>query len=130
MTEIEETVKYCPVELSLELITKKWVIQIVRDMLFGKKHFNEFKENKPELTNKSLSRCLKEMEENNIIVKKVDENNLKNTEYYLTDKGESLNKIVYELAMYTVNTDKYNQYFDDESKEKIRNLFEEKLGIN
>lgn len=130
MTEIEETVKYCPVELSLELITKKWVIQIVRDMLFGKKHFNEFKENKPELTNKSLSRCLKEMEENNIIIKKVDENNPKNTEYYLTDKGESLNKIVYELAMYTVNTDKFNQYFDEDSKEKIRNLFEEKLGIN
>ncbi len=130
MTEIEETVKYCPVELSLELITKKWVIQIVRDMLFGKKHFNEFKENKPELTNKSLSRCLKEMEENNIIIKKVDENNPKNTEYDLTDKGESLNKIVYELAMYTVNTDKYNQYFDEDSKEKIRNLFEEKLGIN
>ena len=51
MTDIENTVKYCPVELSLDLITKKWVVQLIRDMLFGKSHFNEFKEDK-NITNK------------------------------------------------------------------------------
>lgn len=66
MTNIEKTVKYCPVEMSLDLITKKWVIQLVRDMLFGKTHFNEFKENK-DITNKVLSRCLKQMEEDRLI---------------------------------------------------------------
>ena len=33
-------------ELALELISKKWVILILRDMFFGKKRFNEFKEGK------------------------------------------------------------------------------------
>lgn len=125
MTNIEKTVKYCPVEMSLDLITKKWVIQLVRDMLFGKTHFNEFKENK-NITNKVLSRCLKQMEEDRLITKTVDG---KNTEYHLTDKGRALNKVVYELAMYTVNTDEYNQYYSEESKEKIRDLFKEKLGL-
>lgn len=125
MTNIEKTIKYCPIELSLDLITKKWVIQLVRDMLFGKTHFNEFKENK-DITNKVLSRCLKQMEEDGLVTKTVDGNN---TEYHLTSKGKSLNKVVYELAMYTVNTDEYNQYYSEESKEKIRDLFKEKLDL-
>ena len=29
----------CPVDRTLNLINKKWSIQIIRDMFFGKKHF-------------------------------------------------------------------------------------------
>ena len=98
-------------------------------MMFGKKHFNEFKENKPKLTNKVLSRCLKQMECNNLIIKNIDQENPKNIEYELTKKGKSLNKIIYELAMYTVNTDEYNQYYSEETKKNIKKLFKEKLDI-
>lgn len=129
MVNYEKTIKHCPVELSLELITKKWIVQLVRDMIFGKKHFNEFKENKPQLTNKVLSRCLKSMEEDGLINKIVDSEDEKKTEYQLTEKGYALNKIIYELAMYTVNTDKYNNYYDDETKNNLKTMFKEKLNI-
>lgn len=129
MVNYEKTIKHCPVELSLELITKKWVVQLVRDMIFGKKHFNEFKEYKPQLTNKVLSRCLKSMEEDGLINKIVDSEDEKKTEYQLTEKGYALNKIIYELAMYTVNTDKYNNYYDDETKNNLKTMFKEKLNI-
>lgn len=125
MTDIENTVKYCPVELSLDLITKKWVVQLIRDMLFGKIHFNEFKEDK-DITNKVLSRCLKQMEENGLLTKTVNDNS---TEYNLTKKGKALNKVVYELGMFTVDTDENNKYYSEESKEEIRKLFKEKLDI-
>lgn len=125
MTDIENTVKYCPVELSLDLITKKWVVQLIRDMLFGKSHFNEFKEDK-NITNKVLSRCLKQMEENGLLTKTVNDNS---TEYNLTKKGKALNKVVYELGMFTVDTDENNKYYSEESKEEIRKLFKEKLDI-
>lgn len=125
MTDIENTVKYCPVELSLDLITKKWVVQLIRDMLFGKSHFNEFKEDK-DITNKVLSRCLKQMEENGLLTKTVNDNS---TEYNLTKKGKALNKVVYELGMFTVDTDENNKYYSEESKEEIRKLFKEKLDI-
>lgn len=128
MTNIEETVKFCPVELSLNIITKKWVIQIVRDMFFGKSHFNEFKEDKPELTNKVLSRCLKEMQENNIIEKTIDPDD-SSIVYKLIDKGLALNNIIYDLAMYTVDTDVYNNYYDDETKDEIKKMFKDKLNI-
>ena len=79
----------CPMELAMELISRKWVIQILRDMFFGKKRFNEFKEGKPNLSNKVLSNCLKEMEENGLISRNSDKNN-QSIEYTLTDKGSTI----------------------------------------
>ena len=59
----------CPaysVETTLKVITKRWSLQIMYDLFNGKKRFKEFKEDKPELLNKSLSRCLQELEENDL----------------------------------------------------------------
>ncbi|MBR0058430.1 MAG: helix-turn-helix transcriptional regulator [Methanobrevibacter sp.] len=112
----------CPMELALELISKKWVILILRDMFFGKKRFNEFKEGKPNLSNKVLSNCLKEMEENDLISRYSDEYN-KNIEYSLTDKGQKLNKVIYELAMFTLTTDLGDNFYDDERKIELKNIF-------
>ena len=86
----------CPVEEAMKLISKKWVIQIVRDMFFGKSHFNEFKEGKPNLSNKVLSNCLKDMESNGLIERIVNEED-STIEYKLTDMGLALNKVIYEL---------------------------------
>ena len=47
--------KSCPIEQTVNLIQKKWLVLIIRDMFFGKTHFNQFKENKPKLSNKVLS---------------------------------------------------------------------------
>lgn len=66
--------------------------------VFGKKkHFLEFKEDKPNLSNNVLSDTLKSMEKNNLILKKVSNNS---TEYHLTDRGLKLNKVLYELAVF------------------------------
>lgn len=125
-----ETMDFCPIELTLELISKKWNIQIIRDIFFGKTHFNEFKEGKPELTNKVLSRCLKQMEDNGLIAKSVNPNNPKNTEYKLTKKGHLLNNILFELAMYPLNVDENDELFDAETKGEIETAFKEKLNLN
>ena len=85
--EKEEKALTCPIEIAMEHINRKWVIQIIRDMFFGKKRFNEFKEGKPNLSNKVLSNCLKEMEENGLITRKTNDG----IEYELTEKGLALN---------------------------------------
>ena len=113
-------------ELAMELISRKWVIQILRDMFFGKKHFNEFKDGKSNLSNKVLSNCLKEMEENGLISRNSDENN-QSIEYRLTDKGKKLNKVIYELAMFTLTTDLGNEFYDDETKNELENIFKKTL---
>ena len=119
----------CPVDVTLNLINKKWSIQIIRDMFFGKKHFKEFKEDKPQLSNKVLSNCLKELEENGLIEKVVLNTTPVTTEYYLTEYGKSMNRIVYELAMFTLYDEKDNTY-SDETRSELKNTFKEVLEIN
>ena len=119
----------CPVDVTLNLINKKWSIQIIRDIFFGKKHFKEFKEDKPKLSNKVLSNCLKELEENGLIEKVVLNTTPVTTEYYLTEYGKSMNRIVYELAMFTLYDENDNTY-SDETRSELKNTFKEVLEID
>ena len=125
----DKNAEKCPMELAMELISRKWVIQILRDMFFGKKRFNEFKDGKPNLSNKVLSNCLKEMEENGLISRNNDEDK-QIIEYTLTDKGKKLNKVIYELAMFTLTTDLGNEFYDDETKIELGNIFKNTLINN
>ena len=118
----------CPVDKTLNLINKKWSIQIIRDMFFGKKHFKEFKEDKPKLSNKVLSNCLKELEENGLIEKKVLSTTPVTTEYYLTEYGKSMNRVIYELAMFTLHDEKDNSY-SDETRNELKESFKQTLNI-
>lgn len=128
MTKIEAAIKNCPVELSLNLINKKWTILLIRDMFFGKTRFKEFKKNK-DITNKVLTKRLREMEESGLITRTVNPENSNDIEYHLTEKGKALNKVVYDLAMFTVNTDEYNEYYTEDEKKDIKDLFKDKLDI-
>ena len=119
----------CPVDKTLNLINKKWSIQIIRDMFFGKKRFKEFQEDKPKLSNKVLSNCLKELEENGLIEKVVLNTTPVITEYYLTEYGKAMNKIVYELAMFTLHDENDNSY-SDETRDDLKKTFKETLLID
>ena len=120
---ITKHVTSCPIELVVKLINKKWVIQIMRDLFFGKSRFNEFKEDKPDLSNKVLSHCLKDMENNGLIQKIVDKCDKKNVKYILTEKGRSLNKVIYEIAMVTVDSENYS----DRIRNDLKTSFQENL---
>ena len=117
---ITKHVKSCPIELVVKLINKKWVIQIMRDLFYGKSRFNEFKEDKPDLSNRVLSRCLKDMESNGLIQKIVDKCDKKNVRYILTEKGRSLNKVIYEIAMVSVESENYSDKLKGDLKANFR----------
>ena len=117
----------CPVDQSLKLFSKKWHILIIRDLFFGKNRFKDFKEDKPNLSNKVLTECLKELESNELIGKKTFEDNHKATEYYLTSEGKRMNKIIYEIAMFTLEKDDTHS---DKEREEIIELFKKTLNIS
>lgn len=72
----------CPINKAVELFDKKWTIQLIRDMFFGKKQFKDFQEDKPNLSNKVLSQRLKEMEEKGLIEKRIINTSPVSTEYH------------------------------------------------
>lgn len=122
MTYFDFEITHCPVELSADILSRKWVLQIICDMFFGKTRFSEFQEEKPELTNKALSRSLKFMEEQGMI-ERVDEDG--NIEYFLTEKGKSLNKVIYYLVEYTLDNNK--NLYSEETIIKAKDAYQKQL---
>ena len=59
----------CPVSDSLEFFNRKWVLCILMDMFRGKKHFTEFQDSNPDLSNHVLSETLKYIVEVELIKK-------------------------------------------------------------
>lgn len=118
----------CPIQNAVQLFNKKWSILIIRDMFFGKKQFSEFKEGK-DISNKVLSSCLKDLEEK-IIEKRVMDTTPVTTEYHLTEAGKHLNKVLYELASFILDSNLFEEYKSPEVKESIKNQFKEALDIS
>ncbi|WP_335931364.1 helix-turn-helix domain-containing protein [Fusobacterium polymorphum] len=84
----------CPVELTLLLISNKWKILIIRDLLEGTKRFSELKKSITNISQKVLTSNLREMEENELLTRKVYLEVPPRVEYTLTDIGYSLKPLL------------------------------------
>ncbi|MBP3790735.1 MAG: helix-turn-helix transcriptional regulator [Methanobrevibacter sp.] len=120
----------CPVSDSLDFFSRKWVLYILMDMFRGKKHFTDFQESNPELSNHVLSQTLKYMEEVGLITKEtVDEKTRNKTYYKLSDKGLKTNKILYELSVYSLNELECSKLNENVKKEILEN-YTDSLSLN
>jgi len=84
----------CPVERSLEVIGGKWKIMVIFHLSSGKKRFNELRKLIPNVTQRMLTRQLRELESHGILERKIYAQIPPKVEYYLTDLGYSLNPIL------------------------------------
>ena len=87
----------CPVELTLLLISNKWKILIIRDLLDGTKRFSELKKSINNISQKVLTSNLREMEENELLTRKVYPEVPPRVEYTLTDIGYSLKTLLNDM---------------------------------
>ena len=84
----------CPVELTLLLISNKWKVLIIRDLLDGTKRFSELKKSINNISQKVLTSNLREMEENELLTRKVYPEVPPRVEYTLTNIGYSLKTLL------------------------------------
>ena len=84
----------CAVELTLLLISNKWKVLIIRDLLDGTKRFSELKKSINNISQKVLTSNLREMEENDLLTRKVYPEVPPRVEYTLTDIGYSLKTLL------------------------------------
>lgn len=84
----------CPVETTLTLISDKWKVLILRDLLPGTKRFGELKKSIGHVSQKVLTAQLREMEENGLLIRTVYAEVPPRVEYTLTDLGYSLKPIL------------------------------------
>ncbi|SFM78488.1 winged helix-turn-helix transcriptional regulator [Methanolobus profundi] len=90
--------EHSPIDRAIKLISKKWTLNIIRDMFCGKKQFNEFLKCNPNLSSKVLSGKLRQLEQDGLIEKIIVSKTPVTIEYHLTGKGRNLNKVLYELS--------------------------------
>ena len=89
MTEFENTEEHCPVEAIAEIIGRKWVSLILRDLATGAKRFGEL-EHSIKVSPRILSMRLQELEADDLISRKVFAEVPPRTEYALTERGRLL----------------------------------------
>ena len=84
----------CPVETTLTLISDKWKVLILRDLLLGTKRFGELKKSIGTVSQKVLTAQLREMEQSGLLVRTVYPEVPPRVEYTLTELGYSLKPIL------------------------------------
>ena len=87
----------CPVEVTLMLISDRWKVLILRDLLSGTKRFGELKKSIGSISQKVLTSNLRSMEEDGLLTRKVYAEVPPRVEYTLTELGKILQPIL--LAM-------------------------------
>ena len=84
----------CPVETTLTLISDRWKVLIIRDLLDGTKRFGEIKKSVGSISQKVLTTNLRAMEASGMLSRKVYPEVPPRVEYTLTETGYSLKPIL------------------------------------
>jgi len=93
----------CPVETTLKLISNKWKILILRELLTGTKRFGELKNGISSISQKVLTQNLRSMEEDRIVDREVFPEVPPRVEYSLSDFGNSLKPIIAAMEIWGLN---------------------------
>lgn len=84
----------CPVETTLTLISDRWKVLIIRDLLEGTKRFGELKRSIGSVSQKVLTANLRSMEESGLVIRTVYAEVPPRVEYTLTELGYSLKPVL------------------------------------
>lgn len=90
----------CPVEYTAILISNKWKIIILRDLLTGTKRYNELLRSVVGISAKVLTENLRDLEMAGIVLRKVYPEVPPRVEYSLTAKGEDLKEVINAVRNY------------------------------
>lgn len=80
----------CPVETTLTLISDKWKVLILRDLMNGTMRFGELRKSIGQVSQKVLTAQLRQMEGSGLLTRTVYPEVPPRVEYALTPRGESL----------------------------------------
>lgn len=90
----------CPVEYTVSIISDKWKVLIIRDLLEKEKRYSELMKSVVGISDKVLAKNLRELEQDGIINRKVYAVIPPKVEYSLTEKGQELKQILKEMEKF------------------------------
>lgn len=87
----------CPVEITLALLGNKWKVLILRELFKGTKRFGELFRGISGISQKMLTQQLRQMENDDLVVRRVYAEVPPRVEYSITETGRSLKPILDEM---------------------------------
>lgn len=109
---MEKMLPACPVETTLLLISDRWKVLIIRDLLDGTKRFGELKKSIGNVSQKVLTANLRSMEDSGLLTRKVYAEVPPRVEYTLTETGYSLKPVLDALSEWGIEYKKKNNVIE------------------
>ncbi len=94
---MNESGSLCPSIKAADIIGDKWILLILREMFLGATRYNDFQRALPRISPTILSKRLKQLEANGLIIKKTTAGQ-KTSEYRLTKCGRELAPLTDQMA--------------------------------
>lgn len=107
-----------PVQDALEVLNGKWKLPIIVALLHGVKRFSEISKEVSGITDRMLSKELRDLELNHLVKRTVYDTFPVTVEYTMTEYGETLKDVIGALYDWGVNHRKKIFNFDKE-EEKV-----------
>jgi DNA-binding HxlR family transcriptional regulator len=92
--------QFCPIAQAAEVLTERWTLLVVRELLMGSTRFNELQRGVPRMSSSLLSKRLRELERAGVIVRRPLKGE-RGHAYELTPAGEALGPLVVSLGTWS-----------------------------
>lgn len=107
-----------PVRDALDILSGKWKLPIIISLSFGNKRFSQMANEIPNITDRMLSKELRDLEINKLVKRTVYNSVPVVVEYSMTEYGKSLDRVINELRVWGKA---HRQVIHSQAKEEIEN---------
>jgi len=116
--------KVCPIDRSLKIMGQRYALHIMRNMILLKQsRFNQFLNSIEGINTKTLTIRLKQLEDYGLVERKVITGRPAHTEYYPTEKGMDVQRILVEIASFSIKYKPEIIFVDKKPRNNMKRLF-------
>ena len=112
---VQKTINSKPLKKILNLLNNKYKFEIIYYLGFKKMRFGDIKKNLGTITQQLLTKQLKQMEDNNLIIRKKYDGFPRKVEYSLTTLGRSLKPLINVMLKWEKNNSRKINYLFNQS---------------
>ncbi len=98
----EKSSEKCPFQEAMDLISGKWTMSIINNLMSGTMRFKELERSVTGINTRMLVKELKQLESGKIIKRKAFATVPPTVEYSLTEKGTSLKPVLMEIQAWAI----------------------------
>ncbi|MEO6561592.1 MAG: helix-turn-helix domain-containing protein [Nitrosospira sp.] len=91
----------CPITNALDIFGDRWTLLIIRDLVLGKRRYQELISSAEKIASNILADRLKKLEAAGLVTRRAYQQKPARYEYFLTEKGESLRPVLVAIISWT-----------------------------